>query len=373
MKIIAFLLFGLCPLLLAAQSWQIKISEKLTVSDAAGISGSGIALPESKTVNINTGAVYPLYKLSGKIKKGTKLRAIAFTVIESEKDAVRYIGIGADWFFTAFLNGSKILSTESGGNNSTRISPYNHIARVQLKAGKNFLAIFIRPNVYQWKFACKVMPDLNMLPSHRGDREQLLAAVFPPANPGLLRKELVHQLSCNSAAVSCEFGAPTICGIRYRKSSDPAEKSKVLWHTRAGKRLVRKIHRFTLSELEAATDYAYEIVKLDTDKAKIIPVSSGSFKTFPAQGVEHSFIAISDTQAMPENRKKAMSQFAVHPRTSEAAFVVSLGDVSEHFDNFEAHYFDYFLNMLPKNKCFKPVTLVRGNHEYRGEDTEVYP
>ena len=368
-----FLMLLMCPLLLAAQNWQIKIAEKLTTADAAGISQSGIAIPGSKKVDIKSGTVYPLYKLSGKIKRGTKLRTIAFTVIESEKDAVRYIGIGADWFFTAFLNGKKILSTEPGGNKFTRISPYNHIAQVQLKAGKNFLAIFIRPNVYQWKFACKVLPEMNMIPAHRNDREQLISALFPPKNPGLLRKELIHQLSCDSAAVSCEFGTPVICGIRYRKSSDPAEKSKLLWHTRAGKRLIRKIHRFELSGLEAATEYSYDIVKIDIDTAKIITVSSGKFKTFPAQGVEHSFVAISDTQAMPENRKKAMTQFARMPQTRDAAFLVSLGDVSEHFDDFEPHYFDYYLNMLPKNQCFKPVTLVRGNHEYRGEDTEVYP
>lgn len=373
MKKFAFLLFCAIPLLLDAQNWDIAISPGLTPKTAQEVSKTGIALAGSKKIDIKNGSVYPLYKLSGKIKRGTPLRTVASTVINSESACERHIGIGADWYFTAFLNGETVFSTEPGGNEFERISPYNHIAKVKLKKGANHLAIFIRPGVYQWKFACKLMPELNMLPANPRDRDRMISQMFPPKNPGLLRKELLHQMSCDSAAFSCEFGTPVICGIRYRKKSDPADKTQLLWNTDSGKRLRRNIHRFTLTGLDAATEYTYEIVTINTNTAKIIPVSSGTFTTFPAHGIEHSFIAVSDTQAMPENRMMAMEKLAKLPAARNSSFIVSLGDVSETFENFEPHYFDWYLNVLRKNKLFQPITLVKGNHEYRGNDAEAYP
>ena len=366
-------LLSALPLLLAAQSWNIAISEKLTPQNAEEISKTGIAPAGSKKIEFKTGKVLPLYKLSGKITKKSPLRAIASTVINSESDCERHIGIGADWYFTAYLNGKMVLTTEPGGNEFERISPYNHIAKVKLNKGVNHLAIFIRPNVYQWTFAFKLMPELDMLPANPVDRDRMIAQMFPPKNPGLLRKELLHQMSSNSAAVSCEFGVPTICGIRYRKKSDPAEKTRLIWNTDSGKRLLRNIHRFFLTGLEAATTYAYEIVTINTNTAKIVPVSSGSFTTFPAKGVEHSFIAVSDTQAMPENRMMAMEKLAKLPAARNTSFFVSLGDVSATFPDFEPNYFDWYLDVLRKNGYSQPAVFVKGNHEYRGNDVEAYP
>ena len=358
MKKFVLLSFFAIPLLLAAQSWNIAISEKLTADKAAEVSKTGVAPAGSKKIEIKTGAVYPLYKLSGKITRGTQLKAIASTIINSESACERHIGIGADWYFTAFLNGKQVLTTEPGGNEFERISPYNHIAKVKFNKGVNHLAIFIRPKVYQWKFAFKVMPELDMLPANPEDRSRMISQMLPPKNPGLLRKELLHKMSDTSTAISCEFGVPSICGIRYRKKSDPAEKTQLIWNTDSGKRLLRNIHRFTLTGLEAATRYTYEIVTINTNTAQIIPVSSGSFTTFPSKGIEHSFIAVSDTQAMPENRMMAMEKLAKLPATSNSSFIVSLGDVSATFPDFEPNYFDWYLNILRKNNIFQPITLV---------------
>lgn len=373
MNRVSILLCMIFPLLLSARAWQIKIANDLNLKQAQEISRTGIPLPQSKTVNVKEGAVCHLSKISGKIKRGTKLRTIAFTVINSDTDTERHIGIGADWIFTCFINGKKVLSTEPGGNEFLRISPYNHIGKVKLKKGKNFVSLFIRPWVYQWKFAFKLMPELNMLPGDSGDRQRMIDQIFPPKNPGLLRKELLHQVSVDSAALTCEFGKPVICGIRYRESSAPANHSKLLWHTRSGKRRVCRIHRFTLNDLLPDTGYNYEIVTINTNTGKIVPVSSGSFKTFPAKGVDHSFIVTGDTQVSPDIRQAAVRNMLKLPGAKDASFFVSLGDVTGTFDNFETHYFDYFLNVLHQNRWFKPTVLVRGNHEYRGNDTEVYP
>lgn len=364
-------LLSICPLLLAAQVWQIKFSEALTLEQAKTVSTSGTVLPGSKSVNVKDGTICHLSKLSGKIPKRSKLRAIAFTSIDSKEECERYIGIGVDWYFTCFVNGKKVLSTEPGGNIFTRISPYNHIAKVKLKKGKNFIALYIRPLVYQWKFAFKFIPYPDMLPKHQEDRERMLAHLFPPKNPGLLRKELLHQVSVDSAAISCEFGTPTICGIRYRKRG--SQQNTLLWNTISGKRAIQKIHRFHLTSLAPSTAYDYEIVKIDVNTAGIIPVSSGSFTTNPASGVQNTFMIISDTQVAPETRKNAVASMLKLPEAKNADFVVSLGDVAEHFDNFGFHYFDCYLDELHRNKWFKPVMIVRGNHEYRGNDTMVFP
>ncbi|MBR7108295.1 MAG: metallophosphoesterase [Lentisphaeria bacterium] len=371
MKKIIFTALLLCLALinLYAAPWQIYVSSKITQEDAKKISASGNMPPESKKVNIKPGAVFHLAKISGRIKKGTPLRAIAFTTINSPADEERFIGAGADWYFTCYINGEKVLSTEPGGNEFFRISSYNHIGKVKLKKGANHVTLFIRPLVYQWKFAFRLMPDLKMLPVHRADRDRMIAQMFPPANPGLLRKELLHQLSTDSAAISCEFGTPTICGIRFRSASAP---EKLLWNTISGKRVVKKIHRFFLSGLKPDTAYTYDIVKLDTNTAKIIPVSSGSFKTAPETGVRHRFIATGDTQISPDERKKTVASMLALPEGKSADFFVSLGDVTSTFVTFAPNYFDSYLDILHQNKFFKPVVMVKGNHEYRGNETEVY-
>ena len=371
MNRICFIFLVLSPLLLGARQWQVRFSDKISAAEVKAASLSGKLSDAGKLIEAKDGVVCQLSKYSGKIKRGTKLRAAAVTVVDMPEECERYIGIGADWFVTCFVNGQQVFSTEPGGNHFTRISPYNHITRVKFKKGVNHLALYIRPSLYQWKFAFKIMPELDMLPAHAGDRARMIARMFPPVNPGLLRKELVHQLSCDSAAISCQFGSAVICGVRYRTGKDA--QSKILWDTLSGKRIARKIHRFHLKKLLPETVYDYEIVTLDTNTAKITPVSSGSFKTFPASGVNNSFMMISDTQVAPDIRQAAVKKMLQFPEFAKADFVVSLGDVAENFDNFEMHYFNWFLNGFYRKKQLKPLAVVKGNHEYRGNSSEVYP
>lgn len=371
MNRIFLILLTLSPLLLCGRTWQIKAASGLTAADARKVSLSG-ELPGGKKVEIKDGTRFLLSNISGKIKRGTKLRTICCTVIEADKDEERHIGIGADWFFTCFINGKKVLTTEPGGNFFTRVTPYDHIAKVKLQKGRNILALHIRPRIYQWKFAFKLMPRLDILPAHAGDRARMLSGMFPPEKTGLLRKETLHKMSYNSTEVSCQFGTPVICGIRYRKRSAAPEQPEIQWNTVGGKRVVRTVHRMEIDELEPDTEYVYEIVTLDTGSAKIIPVSSGNFKTFPKKGIEHSFMIIGDTQTAPDIRKDAVKKMLALPKGKTADFFVSLGDVTENFDNFEMHYFDFFLDVFKANNCFKPIAIVKGNHEYRGNGAEAF-
>ena len=371
MNRICLLFLVLSPLLLCARQWKVNFSAKITPAEVKAASLSGKLADAGKLIEVKDGVVCQLSKYSGKIKRGTKLRAVAVTAVDMPEDCERYIGVGADWFVTCFVNGQPVLTTEPGGNHFTRISPYNHLAKVKFKKGVNFLALYIRPFLYQWKFAFKIMPELDMLPAHAGDRARMIAQMFPVANPGLLRKELVHQLSSDSAAVSCQFGTAVICGIRYRTEKDA--QSKILWNTLSGKRIARKIHRFQLKKLLPETVYNYEIVTLDTNTARINPVSSGSFKTFPASGVNSSFLIIADTQVAPDIRQAAVKNMLKLPGFAKADFIVSLGDVAENFDNFEMHYFNWFLNGFYRKNQLKPLAIVKGNHEYRGNGSDVYP
>ncbi len=371
MNRICLVLLVLSPLLLCARPWQFKFSAKISDEEVKAASLSGTLVGAGKSAEVKDGTVCQLSKYSGKIKRGTKLRAAAVTVVDMPEDCERYIGIGADWFVSCFVNGQLVLSTEPGGNRFSRISPYNHIVKVKFKKGANHLALYIRPRLYQWKFAFKIMPDVSQLPTHSGDRARMISQMFPPANPGLLRKELVHQLSYDSAAVSCQFGSAVICGVRFKAEKDG--QSKIIWNTLSGKRIARKNHRFQLKKLLSDTVYDYEIVTLDTNTAKITPVSSGSFKTFPATGVDSSFMIISDTQVAPDIRQTAVKNMLKLPEFSKADFVVSLGDVAENFDNFEMHYFNWFLNGFYRKNQLKPLTIVKGNHEYRGNGSDIYP
>ena len=51
------------------------------------------------------------------------------------------LGAGADWFFTLYLNGKKVLDTSRNGNNGSHFSPLDQTAKVRLRKGENMIAV----------------------------------------------------------------------------------------------------------------------------------------------------------------------------------------------------------------------------------------
>lgn len=74
---------------------------------------------------------------------GTKVdnTAYAFLVLESRKEQQTTIGLGADWWLQAWLNGEPILDTEPDGNVSWPPSIQDFQVGVTLRPGRNILAV----------------------------------------------------------------------------------------------------------------------------------------------------------------------------------------------------------------------------------------
>lgn len=74
---------------------------------------------------------------------GTRERRMAFAYIPFSTDCagVATIGFGVDWWHQAWIDGELVSDTLQGGNIQGRISPSNHVCRVELAGGKHLLVV----------------------------------------------------------------------------------------------------------------------------------------------------------------------------------------------------------------------------------------
>ena len=68
---------------------------------------------------------------------------MAFVYIEliADQDGEADIGIGADWFFQAWVNGKQVGDTLAKGNGRTPVSSADHVCRVEFHKGRHLLAV----------------------------------------------------------------------------------------------------------------------------------------------------------------------------------------------------------------------------------------
>ena len=147
---------------------------------------------------------------------------------------------------------------------------------------------------------------------------------------------------------------------------------ETVWDSQDAIRRNTTIHRVNISGLQSDTEYAYEVVVLNPRSGKIEIISKGSFKTFPAQKADSKIMIISDTQCDGHIRQAMIDKMLNIYGGKAADFFFALGDMSEGFANFRHEYFSNFYDRFPANKYFKPVFFVRGNHEFRGQESRKY-
>ncbi len=68
------------------------------------------------------------------------------------------VGMAADWWFTASVNGKKVYSTEPRGNQSHEFKPSDHIFNFPVKRGENVLTVLVRPGSQGFRFVCGAVP-----------------------------------------------------------------------------------------------------------------------------------------------------------------------------------------------------------------------
>lgn len=339
------LVFTLTGAELQRGSFAAVFDRNLTPADAGKASLQGNLPGEVKNFLMRGRFSYDLKNLSPSYTPIRDAALVSF-VITAEQDEDIVLGVGVDYWFTLFLAGKQIATSEpEGGGELYENGFYVRQYKVSLKKGKNYFVMHTRPGTASWNIAICNLSNLVTCGPY------------------------VFEVDRDSAVVALEYHMPLAVWLCYWEDGKEAEK-KICKSLVYGRIELKKMHRFNLKDLKPDTVYHYVI--LPAGKLNQPDAPSGSFKTLPAAGTKHVMTAISDTQLGSAKRMEVIRKFAEYGVLKNTDLLVSLGDVASTFDNFNATYFDTFLNIFHQAGVKAPFYPVRGNHEYRGADTDRY-
>ena len=276
-------------------------------------------------------------------------RAIFTFKINSEKDQERYMWLWADYWYTCYVNGKFVASTEPAGEMALVDDTYRTPRKISLKKGENIVAVHTRRGTASWKLICRLLPE----------RKDWDAKFIGP---------IVSHVSCDSAVVFFYKSFADAYHFNYWKKGKPGEKKTIPAKPVYGRIPMKNFYRYELTGLEPGTDYEFELTNVDSEGIS----ENGSFRTTPASGVEHSFATISDTQMSFAAREALVRKLAGMGLFKDIDMFVTLGDIGNELDDFKRTYFYSFLLPLREEGVTAPYYPVRGNHEYRGLDTTPY-
>jgi hypothetical protein len=294
--------------------------------------------------------------------------AIVSFVVYSPENTTRLLGMGADYWHTCYLNGKLVGTTEPAGEPTPIPSYLNNCWKVELKKGNNRFFVHTRPGTGgSWLFTCGLLPSLEYWPETQEDRLKFFNKVYPQKES--LTGPFVTHVSTDSAKVSFEYSKNIAAALRYKISGSKTSYKTIADRPVYGRIPRKKIHRFELKKLQPGTKYDFELL----DREKIPGVlASGSFKTLPSGGVKHVMTAISDTQTLDIIRRELIRSLVKQGIFKGTDMLVSLGDVTSTFFDFSKTYFHNFLYPFREGGVTAPYYPVRGNHEYRGPDTDKF-
>ncbi|MBQ7207683.1 MAG: metallophosphoesterase [Lentisphaeria bacterium] len=351
---------------LKKDSFWVVFDRNLTPEDARKASASGrlegqkiaFRLPEEQTIDL---------KYLCKEFIPVKGAAVVSFVVTASSDGFCRLGVGADNWYTCCFDGRIISTTEPKGIAPGTPTYLNKGAKVRLKKGDNRFFVHTRPGRATWIFSCGLLPDLDNWPRDPADRLTLFRNAFPQKDAML--GPFVSCVSTDRAVVSFEYSRGIAAALHYREAGS-AEAEKILDLPPVYGRIPqKKIYRFELDGLLPGRKYEFKIF----DREKFSgPVASGHFSTLPAAGCSHVLTAISDTQTLAFDRKRVIRDFARRGVFSDTDLLVSLGDVSSKFHDFNQVYFETFLLPFRQAGVTAPFYPVRGNHEYQGRETDKY-
>lgn len=300
-----------------------------------------------------------------------KSNAVVWREIASDRDREVACGAAADWFFTAYLNGEKVYTTQPDGNRFYPFTPYDHAFRLKLRKGVNRLAFHVSPGSDSWSFLCRTFPDETVVPADAKERGRFLRAMFPERCE-LKGRPWTCRVSTDRAAVGAELTSAGELGLRYAPAGR-ADAARETWTLTAGQRERAKVHLFGLEGLEPGTEYAYELLRPDGTTGKSVTVAKGTFRTFPAKGLKQSFALTGDLHFDCAGRTKVLRRELKSGAFASADFFVSLGDIANAFDDFSACYHESYLDVLIGGGMTCPAVVVRGNHEFEGRESTEFP
>ena len=340
------------------EDFQVFHSQKLTRNDAAKAEyGKSINGLDCKKISSLDPAV-DFNTVFGYATPVDRRIAIAVNRIEVEKDGRIQIGVGADWVFAVFIDGKNVFDAkELGGNGSAPAKKNNHAIDVELKKGIHTFALWISSGATTWTVAAGRIPYTKV--------------IYPV--PELKYGPYLTDVASKDAVISFVMTEPGPCGIALRKSGE--KDYRFFWsHDNYQIALDRKVHRVSVRELEPDTVYEYKIVTLVRPENKA-HFFDGEYKltTGAARFKPFKIFVTGDLQYLKTVQCGILEKYMSTRQAAESQFFISLGDSAGAFHDFESTMFDTVLkHVLEKSSHQKNILMVRGNHEYRGDQTRLF-
>jgi|GEM_PF-1136916 len=298
-----------------------------------------------------------LDKLNGKASPANS-EGVLYNRITAAGAGVVQLGFGCDWWMEVYCNGTLCSSTFPEGNLNDRYAADNHPVLIPVKAGENLLAVRVKRGSLSWQFA------YGVLPFHEPDRPQVRLG------PWLGDSDSYD----GSIAIRFITAGKVGSGVEFRRVGQ--KEWTMAWDQEHGRIMRREWHTVRLTGLESGADYEYRLVMIDPQhpkqRVRIENAAAFAFKIPAETAGKCSFFFTADMQ-FPRDRQHQTIRSLLNSAVAEKCdFLVFGGDTGSDFPNFEKcmvePVIDYTAKLLPG----KPILVMRGNHELRGDDAQNF-
>ncbi|MEA4862617.1 MAG: metallophosphoesterase [Victivallaceae bacterium] len=287
----------------------------------------------------------------------------------ASRDGEMVLGIGADWWFDARLNGYPVLSTMSCGNSEAPVVLSNQAIPVKVRKGWNDLDITVRSGDKGCSLSIGAIPG-GVAALDAVDRRRLTACQMPSI-PAVLEQPCVVRPGSTGVAIYFRTCGDIPSGIAYRRMG--SEKWQETWDLLGGRvRTDRDRHVVELTGLEPGAEYEFKVLMADPDDYSVKEGGVYVFRTFGAASRPVRFFATGDTQHWADEVRRLVADFKSSGALDNCDFAVHLGDLDNYFNFRRLSEAVEPISHSAGGRRVVPWVQCRGNHEYRGEDTDGF-
>ena len=197
---------------------------------------------------------------------------------------------------------------------------------------------------------------------------------------GLYAQEVTHGpwlFNPNSDSLSVGFttDTPAGAGIELRKKG--TEEWTKYYDMRHGRKFDRSSdHIINVINLEPGSDYEYKLIVFEPwamEEKTLDQVYT--FRTLPENPDSYQVFITSDLQFSNERRADVLKNLMSKENAEKSDYVFLIGDLANVMNNFETEALQGYIDPLVKNHnaSARPVSLIRGNHEWRGNECFRWP
>jgi len=349
--------------------WHIFVSDALTAEDAAKVTCDDLELKLANGETVRA-EIYPakdnLVDLSKYFASSPKekRRALLVGCFTAGQPGQVLLGMGGDWWFDCFVNQASVGNTMQNGNGSSPVTSMDHLFVANAVKGRNTVAVWLLSGSAGWTFAIAGWDNPNLLrqvksPRLVDDAPELLHGPWVAEYPSMVK---FSYISAGNVASAVDY--------RVQGAFDWTRRYELLG---GQMRSDREWHCQKLTGLLPDTVYEARIVFWSPNRVndEVIAPEIYTFRTAKAAAGAVNFFALGDTQLPREARRKALRQFDKNLGLEQMDFMVLIGDLNNSYDDVYQVCFNGFLDELAKAPRLIPFYFARGNHEYRGSETNL--